>query len=106
MSLSFERIGAAVLAGCLVLAAGASMAQTSRPAAPAKPAAQPAQPPAAPAQPAPAQQAQPNPAQSLAPQRVDLVGMQADWTKVCGHDPQANKDICYTTRDFGTAATQ
>jgi invasion protein IalB len=25
---------------------------------------------------------------------------QADWTKVCGKDPNANTEICYTTRDF------
>lgn len=25
---------------------------------------------------------------------------QADWTKVCGRDEAANKEICYTTRDF------
>ena len=25
---------------------------------------------------------------------------QNDWTKVCGKDQAANKDICYTTRDF------
>jgi invasion protein IalB len=37
---------------------------------------------------------------------VTLIGMQADWTKVCGHDQTANKDVCYTTRDFATAADQ
>jgi invasion protein IalB len=104
MSLSFERVGAAVLAGCLVFAGGAAMAQTQRPAAPAKPSAQQAQ--------APAPQAQPSappagaPGQPPGPQRVELVGMQADWTKVCGHDQQANKDICYTTRDFGMPQNQ
>ncbi|MGI6244775.1 MAG: invasion associated locus B family protein [Pseudochelatococcus sp.] len=25
---------------------------------------------------------------------------QAEWTKVCGRDEGANKEICYTTRDF------
>jgi invasion protein IalB len=103
MSLSFERVGAAVLAGCLVFAGGVALAQTQRPAAPqpapAKPAAQQAQAPAQPAQPG-------APGQPPGPMRVDLVGMQADWTKVCGHDPTANKDICYTTRDFGTAPNQ
>ena len=99
MSLSFERVGAAVLAGCLVFAGGAALAQTQRPAAPVKPSAQQAQTPA-PQAPAGA------PGQPPGPQRVDLVGMQADWTKVCGHDAQANKDICYTTRDFGAASNQ
>lgn len=27
---------------------------------------------------------------------------QTDWTKVCGRDEGANKEICYTTRDFVT----
>lgn len=27
---------------------------------------------------------------------------QTDWTKVCGKDEAANKEICYTTRDFVT----
>ncbi|MCO5093272.1 invasion associated locus B family protein [Bosea sp. (in: a-proteobacteria)] len=60
----------------------------SRPAAPA-----PAQQPAAPAQPgaAPAGptvvQVKPEPSQTT-------------WTKVCGKDQGANKEICYTTRDF------
>ena len=31
---------------------------------------------------------------------------QAKWTKVCGHDQAANKDICYTTRDFGAQPDQ
>ena len=38
------------------------------------------------------------------PVHVDLKPTQASWTKVCGHDQVANKDICYTTRDFGQAA--
>ncbi len=29
---------------------------------------------------------------------------QNDWTKVCGRDQAANKDICYTTRDFSAKA--
>ncbi len=38
------------------------------------------------------------------PIHVDLIPTQNDWTKVCGHDQSANKDICYTTRDFSAAA--
>ena len=38
--------------------------------------------------------------------RVELSPTQTDWTKVCGHDSNANKDVCYTTRDFGTQADQ
>ena len=29
-----------------------------------------------------------------------LVPTQKDWTKVCGKDQTASKDVCYTTRDF------
>jgi invasion protein IalB len=35
-----------------------------------------------------------------------LVPTQNSWTKVCGKDQAANKDICYTTRDFGVQADQ
>ena len=92
MPLSLERAGAAVLAGAWFLPPARLWPKHSW-SAPSQPA------------PAPAQQAQPAaPQPPLGPQRVELVAMQADWTKVCGHDPQANKDICYTTRDFGTAA--
>ncbi len=109
MSLSFERVGAAVLAACLTVAAGTALAQTPKPATPAQRPAQrpPAPAPAAPA-PQPAPQGQPgaDQAQAAGPTHVTLVGMQADWTKVCGHDQTANKDVCYTTRDFGTAADQ
>jgi invasion protein IalB len=67
------------------------------------------------AMPAVAQQAQPRPAQpaqrpaagapaAAAPQ-ANLVAVkpepsQTTWTKVCGKDQGANKEICYTTRDF------
>jgi invasion protein IalB len=58
--------------------------------------------PAQPAQPA-QPQAQPQ-AQQAAPAgtvvQVKPEPSQADWTKVCGKDPAANTEICYTTRDF------
>jgi invasion protein IalB len=38
--------------------------------------------------------------------KVDLLPSQPDWTKVCGKDQTAGKEICYTTRDFGTQADQ
>jgi invasion protein IalB len=93
MNLSFTRLGAAALSVGLALAAGPAMAQ--------KKGAQPAPhsqaaPPAAPGQPAAPQ----------GPTRVELHPAQTDWTKVCGKDQAANKEICYTTRDFGTAADQ
>ena len=32
--------------------------------------------------------------------KLPLVATQKDWTKVCGKDQAANKEVCYTTRDF------
>src|ERR1700720_2381623 len=102
MPLSLKRLGAAGLASLLLLAGTGAFAQAKKPAHPA---------PAAPAQaqPAPAQPAQDQaaPAQQPPPQgpvKIDLVPTQNDWTKVCGRDPAANKEICYTTRDFSAKA--
>jgi invasion protein IalB len=80
----------------MVLGSLPAFAQTPKPAAPA---AQPA--PAAP-QAAPAQQQQ----APQGPMKVDLQPSQPQWTKVCGKDQAANKEICYTTRDFGAKADQ
>jgi invasion protein IalB len=38
--------------------------------------------------------------------RVELLPTTNEWTKICGHDPAANKDICYTTRDFTAKADE
>ena len=84
MSLSSSRIVAAWVAGALVLGCAPAFAQQAQPAAPAG---QPGQP-------------------SQGPVKVDLIPSQDSWTKVCGHDQAANKDICYTTRDFGAQAGQ
>ena len=84
---------AAVAAGLM----GGAAAQT-KPAAPAAPAPAPAAP--APAQPGAAAQ----PAAPVGPQKVELVGSQPEWTKVCGKNPDTNKKVCYTTRDFGQQA--
>jgi invasion protein IalB len=40
------------------------------------------------------------------PVKLDLVSTGADWVKVCGQDQGNGKKICYTTRDFSTAADQ
>ncbi len=58
-----------------------------------KPPAKPAQQPAAPAQ---------QPAAPTGPTVVQVKSNpeQTSWTKVCGKDQAANKEICYTTRDF------
>jgi invasion protein IalB len=84
MAFSLMRLGFAGLTGCLVLAGGQGFAQ---------------------------QQAAPDQTQAPAPTvqgpiRLDLIGTQAQWTKVCGHDQAANKDVCYTTRDFSTQPNQ
>ncbi len=59
-----------------------------------------------PAAPAPAAPAAPGAAPPAGPVKVELQPAQDDWTKVCGKDKTANKEICYTTRDFGQGADQ
>ncbi len=44
--------------------------------------------------------------QAQGPIKLDLIGTQTKWTKVCGHDQAANRDVCYTTRDFSAQANQ
>jgi invasion protein IalB len=93
----------ALLAAAAVFAAAPALAQNApapAPAAPKPPAQKPAQ-PAPQGQPAPAAQA---PAQPAGPTIVQVKAApeQTDWVKVCGKDPQQNKEICYTTRDFVT----
>ena len=99
MPVSIKRIGAVLLAASLFASAQDASAQ-----APATPAQKPAQPkPAQPAQ-QPAPPAAPAPAPAA--NQVNLQPSQSDWTKVCGKDQAANKEICYTTRDFGQAPDQ
>jgi invasion protein IalB len=98
---SLKRVCAAAVAGSFLLAGTGAFAQAKKPAQPAP--AQPAQ--AQPAPPQPGQsQVQAAPQQPQGPVKLDLVPTQNEWTKVCGHDPTANKDICYTTRDFSAKA--
>ena len=99
MSFWLKRFGAAGLAGLFLLAGAEAFAQPKKPTS-AKPAAAPAAPAPAPAaEPAPGIPA-PQPAPSQGPFKVELSPTQNDWTKVCGKDQAANKEICYTTRDF------
>jgi len=97
MPVSIKRIGAVLLAASLFTSAQGAFAQ-----APAPKPAQPAAPKPAQPAPQPAPQAAPAPAAN----QVNLQPSQSDWTKVCGKDQAANKEICYTTRDFGQAADQ
>ncbi len=101
MPFSLKRFGAAGLASLLLIAGTGAFAQAKKPAHPAPKAPAQAQPtPAPPAK----DQAAPSPPQG--PVKIDLVPTQNDWTKVCGRDQAANKDICYTTRDFSSQAGQ
>ena len=101
MPFSLKRLGAAGLASLLLFAGTGAFAQAKKPAHPAPT-------PPGQAQPAPGQPAQdqaaPAPTPPQGPVKIDLVPTQNDWTKVCGRDPAANKEICYTTRDFSAKA--
>jgi invasion protein IalB len=91
-----SRVGAAAIAACVMFAGAQALAQgQTRPAAPR---------PAQPAQ--PQQPAAGAPAQQQGSNRIELKPTQKEWTKVCGKDQAANKEICYTTRDFGQEAEQ
>jgi invasion protein IalB len=93
------RLGAVTIGLGLTVSSGSVLAQTqpAAPPVPAAPAAAPAAPVGAPAAPAPAQ---------AGPVKLDLQPLQSPWTKICGKDPSANKEVCYTTRDFGQSPDQ
>jgi invasion protein IalB len=87
---------ALVLGAAVALAPFSALAQQAQPQRPASRPAQPAQPAPAPAQPPAGQAAQTGPTVV----QVKPEPSQTSWTKVCGKDQAANKEICYTTRDF------
>jgi len=90
MLLVLKRFSTVAVLSASLLGACAALAQTKqKPVAPAAPAA-----PAEPAQ------------QDAGATKVQLQPSQADWTKVCGKDETAGKEICYTTRDFGQGQDQ
>lgn len=84
MTFPSKRLGAAALAGLLAVSAGGAFAQSAKAPVAAPPAAAGAQ----------------------GPLKVDLLPTQGDWMKVCGKDQANNKEVCYTTRDFGQGADQ
>jgi invasion protein IalB len=84
MTFLLGRFGAVALACGLAMAGGAVLAQTK----------------AAPPAPGPAGAA------PTGPVKLELQPMQSPWTKICGTDQGANKQVCYTTRDFGQAVDQ
>ena len=89
MSASFRLYSSAlglVLSAAVGFAPVAAFAQAKPPAKPAAPAA-----------PAPQNNAAQNGPTVV---QVKPEPSQTSWTKVCGKDPAANKEICYTTRDF------
>ena len=88
MTSPMARIGALALAVATIFSVESAYAQATKPAAPA-----------APAQPQP--QGQPQ-----GPIKLDLVGLQSPWTKVCNKDPSGTHEMCRITRDFGQAADQ
>jgi hypothetical protein len=90
MPLSTKRFGAAALAASLLLSGAVDSFAQQKPATPPAPPAAPAAPPQLP----------------QGALRVELQPSQGEWTKVCGRDQAAGKDICYTTRDFGQASDQ
>ena len=87
MSLISKRLVAIALVGGVIAVGPAFAAKKKAPA----PAAEPSMQPEAPA-------TNPNPAQ--ASNKLPLIATQKEWTKVCGKDQAANKEVCYTTRDF------
>ncbi len=96
MSMNFTRFGAVaavlLLGGATLLPGGAAFAQQKGGAQPQQGGGQ------------PPQQGAGQPQQG--PVKADLVPVQPEWTKICGNDPQTQKEVCYTTRDFGIQADQ
>jgi len=91
MNFRLTRLGALALA--TALGASLASAQSPKPSPSASPAA-----PAAPgAPPAPA---------APQPIKLDLIPLQAPWTKVCQKDPGGAKEFCRTIRAFGQAIDQ
>ena len=88
---SKRAVALALVGSCLAVAPGIAAPKK-------KPAAAPTEEQAA--QPAP----QPAAADTGQGNKLGLIPTQKDWTKVCGKDPSANKQICYTTRDFSAEA--
>ncbi len=88
------RFAARASLATLAIALGATLVLAQGQQRPAQPAQQPAQ--QQPAQQPAAQQ------QGAGPTIVQVKPepSQTEWTKVCGKDQAANKEICYTTRDF------
>src|SRR5271155_5502007 len=82
MTTPFMRMASMAFAAATVLSADAALAQATKPAPPAS------------------GQAAPQ-----GPVKLDLVGLQPQWTKQCSKD-QAGKEVCLTQREFGQVVDQ
>ena len=91
---SKRAVALALVGSCLAVAPGIA-APKKKPPATAPTEDQAAQPAAQPA---------PTAADSSQNNKLGLLPTQKDWTKVCGKDQTANKEVCYTTRDFSAEA--
>jgi len=76
------RIGVLAFMAMTLMSADAALAQSAKPAAPA-----------------------PGGQQQQGPVKLDLIALDANWTKACSKDP-SGKEFCATTRFFGQTATQ
>lgn len=94
MPLKSKRILAIALLGTCLAVAPAVAAKKKAPAPSPAPAPEQSVQPDAPAPTPPGQQNN----------KLGLIATQKDWTKVCGKDQTANKEVCYTTRDFSAEA--
>jgi invasion protein IalB len=79
MTLPFVRMAAMAFAASTILGADAALAQATKPA--------------------------PGQAAPTGPVKLDLVGLQPQWTKQCSKD-QAGKEVCLTQREFGQVVDQ
>src|SRR5271155_4468511 len=81
MTFPFVRMAAMAFAAATMMGADAALAQATKPAAPA-------------------------PGQAAAgPVKLELVGLQPQWTKQCSKD-QSGKEVCLTQREFGQVVDQ
>ena len=80
MTFPFVRMAAMAFAAATIMGADAALAQATKPAAPA-------------------------PGQAAGPVKLELVGLQPQWTKQCSKD-QSGKEVCLTQREFGQVVDQ
>jgi invasion protein IalB len=82
MTFPFVRMAAMAFAAAAIMGDDAALAQATKPAAPA-----------------------PGQAAAAGPVKLELVGLQPQWTKQCSKD-QGGKEVCLTQREFGQVVDQ